>query len=303
MIRRLAAFLLLTTVAGAQTVQRGVTVAPDSVTVGDPFRVVIRIRAPLGSVIEFPASPDTSTRVAPLDSVLITDASDSLTVDQSATYRLAAWDVGARALRFPEVLVRSAGGQEVRRVAVGNDLSVMVVSVLPADSSERVPKPLRPVYEFGLPWWWWLVVAAIAALVGGLLLWWWRRRPARVVPVLDPYTEAVRAFDRIDGLQLVAAGEGGQHVALMTDVLRTYLSRVVPSAKTSLTTHELLHALRTASRVPRSRLQALLHEADLVKFARHRLSEGRAESLGAEARAMVEAIHVVEEASVPAKAA
>jgi hypothetical protein len=127
-MKRLAcvgAFVLAST-AGAQqgSIQRGVVVQPESVTVGDPFRVVIRVRAPLGSVIEFPAAPDSSEKVEPLDRVVVAPGTDSTAVEQTATWRLAAWDVGRRMLRFPDILVRQ--GNQVRRLEVGRDLSVEV---------------------------------------------------------------------------------------------------------------------------------------------------------------------------------
>lgn len=285
-----------------QGVQRGVVVQPESVTVGDPFRVVVRIRAPLGSILEFPESPDTSFKVEPLDRVAITPSADSSVVEQTAVYRLAAWDIGRRPLRFPEVLVRR--GEQVQRIQVGRDLAVTVVSVLPADSSERVPRPPRPVYEFGLPWWVWLVVALSAAALAGLFWWWWRRRGALPPPrQADPYTEALLAFERIDSLGLAASGEGGQHVALMVDVLRTYMARVIPAAKVSHTSNELVTVCRGEPRVPAVRLQRVLHDADLVKFARHRATASRATEFGAECRALVVTIHEAGQPKVEAKAA
>ena len=82
----------LASVAGAQegAIQRGVVVQPESVTVGDPFRVVVRVRAPLGSVINFPAGPDTADKVEPLDRVVVVQSEDSTAVEQTATWRLAA---------------------------------------------------------------------------------------------------------------------------------------------------------------------------------------------------------------------
>lgn len=282
-------------------VQRGVSVQPESVTVGDPFRVVIRVRAPRGSVLEFPESPDTTFKVEPLDRVAVTPSADTSVVEQSAVYRLAAWDVGRRPLRFPDVLVRS--GDQVQRVAFGSDLAVTVVSVLPADSAERVPRPPRPVYEFGIPWWVWVVVALVAAALAGLFWWWWRRRKAPPPRIVDPYADALLAFDRVEALGLAAAGEGGQHVALMVDVMRLYLSRVVPVATISRTSTELVSACRSEPRVPLTRLQKLLHDADLVKFARHRATPSRATELADECRAVVAAVHQAAQPVPEARAA
>ncbi len=284
--------VLCASLAGAQGtsgVQRGVVVQPESVTVGDPFRVVIRVRAPLGTQVDFPEGPDTTFKVEPLDRMVETPADDTTAVEVSATYRLAAWDIGERPLRFPDLLVTRDG--ETRRVPVGSDLVVTVVSVLPADSAQRIPRPVRPVYEFGLPWWWWLAVVASAAVLAALFWWWWRRRPRPVSAPADPHAGALRAFARIEALGLVAAGETGQHVTLCTDVLRDYLAAVRPGARTAWTSSELLHAMRSDRAVAHTRLARLLQEADLVKFARRRIPPAAATAHATECRALVDAVH------------
>ena len=51
------------------SVKAGVTAAPDSVRVGDPFRVTVGIRAPRGATIEFPRTMDSASAVQSLDPV------------------------------------------------------------------------------------------------------------------------------------------------------------------------------------------------------------------------------------------
>ena len=49
----------LTAMAAQQiVVKAGVTAAPDSVRIGDPFRITVGIRAPRGATIEFPRTMD-----------------------------------------------------------------------------------------------------------------------------------------------------------------------------------------------------------------------------------------------------
>jgi len=273
----------------ARTIARGVAVSPDTVTVGDPFRVVVRIRAPRGSTLEFPQAPDSGTGVEALDPVAVVPSTDTSVTEQTATYRLAAWDIGKRAIRFADVIVRDSLGE--RRVAVGGNVSVFVATVLPADSSQRVPKPARALYEFGPPWWWWAIVALVA--LGVLLLVWrlWRRRRAAVPMVVStPYEVAEAAFARVEAMALLASGERSLHVALMADVMRSYLERVLPAAKPSLTSSEVLLALRGDARLPMSRLARLLQDVDLVKFAAYAVDASRADVIGREARALVHSV-------------
>lgn len=269
-------------------VQIGTTVSADTVTVGDPFRIAVRVRAPIGTTIEFPAGPDSTAAVQLLDSVTPVARQDPGAVDQTATYRVAAWDVDSQRVQLGELVLRTPAG--VRRYPLAE--SVFVRSVLPADSAQRVPKPARPIFDStARPWWLWaLLAAAIIAL--GLLLWWWwrrRRRPGAPAPE-DAYGRAQEEFERVERLRLVEAGERGRHVALMIDVLRDYLQARHPDARLSHTSTELLMALRGRAAVPTERLGAILAEADLVKFARRSVSAERARQIGLESRAIVESV-------------
>ena len=311
-----APLALPTSVAAAQApaaarqaaipVQLGVTVEPDTVTVGQPFLVSVRVRAPQGATIEFPAAPDSGSPVEALDSRQIKDAGGQGTVDQVAVYRLVAWEVDSLRLGLGDVVVKTTAGE--RRVSLATS-RVFVASVLPADSALRVPKPARDILVAGPPWWWpWLpILLAILALIG-LLYWLWRRfgrrRAGEGAAELPPIQYAEREFDRIEALGLVEAGERGRFVALMVEVLRDYLARRVPDADASLTSTELLARLRgRPSVVPVDRLAPLLAESDLVKFARRAVSAERAHAIGGDARAIVrdvEAKRAAEEAAAAA---
>ena len=284
------------TVVGSQqiAVKAGVTAAPDSVRIGDPFRVTVGIRAPRGATIEFPRTMDSSSAVQSLDPVVVRTSADTTATEQYADYRVAAWDIGSQPVRLDEVIVRLNGLE--RRIPLSG--TVFVRSVLPADSTQRIPKPPRALFEFGaFPWWIWALIAA-AILAIGLLIWWWlrrRRRPPAAVAV-DPFERAESEFQRIEALGLIEAGERGRHVTLMVEVLRDYLAARFTAAALSQTTTELQRSVRELPSVPQDRLIRLLTEADLIKFARRPVSSDRAREIGREAHAIVLREH---EASVP----
>jgi hypothetical protein len=290
--------LLWAGVASAQQpidVKAGVTVVPDSVMIGNPFRITVGIRAPRGATIEFPAGTDSSSTVQSLDPVVVRTSADTMTVEQYADYRVAAWDVGSQRIQLADAIVRLDGA--VRRIPLTGD-SVFVRSLLPTDSTKRAPKAARDLFEFSVfPWW---IVALIAAIVIlGLLLWWWlrrRRRPPSIV-VIDSYARAQSEFERIEALGLLEAGERGRYVALMIEVLRDYLSARYAEAALSLTSTELQRSVRELPHLSHERLVRVLTEADLIKFARRAVSGVRARELGAEARAIVDQEHI---ASQPA---
>ena len=291
MLTGLALLALLAPFApGDSSVMLGVRVTPDTVTVGAPFQVLVRVRAPRGSRIEFSLGPDSTGTVQPLDTRSVTDSPDTTGTEAMATYRLAAWDVGTQQIVIPDAIVRLPS-LAARPVPIG-PLSVVVRRLVPAakDSAGRAPKPARAILASAEPWWWRWAVAGGALLVLMLLLWWMVRRSRRPqgMAARDPYQEALTELDRIERLGLIDAGERGRYVALVTQVVRDYLAGRIATAALSLTTLELIEALRGDGRVPLDRLRAVLEESDQVKFARARVSTERAVQVANDARQVVE---------------
>jgi len=289
-------------IAAAIPVQAGATIDRDSVTVGDVVTLTLRVHAPLGAAINFPTGLDSLGPVQSLEPPTMRNGADSVSAaDRLAVYRVVAWDVGALQLRLGDVLVQTDDGE--RRITPPLP-ALFVRTVLPADTTLRIPKPARDLLEPRLPidWRLWALVA-LAALLIGLGLWWWSRRTTHSdVPTGDPYADAENAFSRIERLGLVPAGEPGRHAALMTDVLRRYLASRVAGASLALTSHELLAAVRGAATVPYTRLEAVLAIVDPVKFARAPISAADARAVGEEAHAIVRTEHEHELARVAAAA-
>jgi len=266
--------------------QIGVRASPDTVTVGEPFRLVVRVRAPRGAAIGFPVGPDSGLAVEAVDPRVVQRAADTTAVDETAFYRLVAWETGMQVAHLGTVVVSVAGTDH--RVAIAGD-RVYVRSVLPADTALQKPKPARDIVPAVRPWWIWLLVALAALAALGLLIWWWRRRRRPGTPPdVDAYDEARREFARIEAMALLDAGERGRYVALTVDTVRDYLAARVPAADRSLTSGELLQALQDVSVVPREQLAPVLEESDLVKFARRPITNVRAAELARDAHAVVD---------------
>ncbi len=277
-------------VATPISVQLGVRITPDTVTVGQPFIAILRVRAPAGATIEFPAAPD-STTASPTATQIIgepllgNEPAAGATI-RTAAYRLTAWDTGQQPLFAGNVVVRLDG--QVGYVSL-TSYRVFVRSVLPADSALRVPKPPRakiaidPISE--IPW----LLFFAALLLAGLGSWlWqvyrrWRDRP------LEPFAAAEREFTRIEALNLVPAGEGARHVAMMVDTMRVYLAARVQGIELSQTSSELIAAAGSIQSVT-SGLGGLLWRADLAKFAGHRTNGEDAIEPGKSAREIVAAV-------------
>ncbi len=302
-----ASFFAAGRVAQAQQreipVQAGTTIERDTVTVGDVVRLTVRIRAPHGATINFPAAVDSLGPVQSLAPPTVTDGADTASAaDRIATYRLSAWDIGQQPIKLGDVLVQTDDGE--RRVAL-NLPFLFVKSVLPADTTLRIPKPARPLIEMRapVPWWWW-VVAAVVALVIGLLAWWWvRRHRGDGAKTGNPYADAKASFERVEKLRLIEAGEPGRHAALMTDVLRRYLAERFEDISLAQTSHELLTAARDVPTVSFEAFRTLLSAVDPVKFAAAPLGADRARTIGEEAKTIVREEHARAAAAALAESA
>lgn len=276
----------------------GVQIDPDTVTVGERFTVIVRVRAPAGSTIEFPVSTDSAAHVDLAADAAVAEprllpapAGSPAEMEQVAGYRMAAWDIESQPLGLGDLIVRS--GIAERRISLAS-YTVFVRSVLPADTTLHVPKPARDVIPFAYPWWLKWLLLALGILLAALLAWWlwrvyqrWKNRP------VHPAALAQREFFRIEKLGLPDRDEGALHVALMVDVLRNYLAARVDGVRASHTSTELVSAARASGALDpewSAGLAELLHQADLAKFAARRVDAARARELGADARAVVERV-------------
>jgi hypothetical protein len=105
--------------------------------------------------------------------------------------------------------------------------------------------------------------------------------------VVTPAQWAEREFARIEAQRMLESGETERYAIAMSNVVRGYLARAVPSLHESLTTRELADAARAVRTVPVDRVAALLERVDLLKFAAARTSIDEARAMGTEARAIV----------------
>lgn len=274
-----------------QGIQLGIAVRPETVTVGTRFIVAARVRAPEGATIAWPTAPDTSESLEIVSSRMIDSTTDLPRTEQTARWRLAAWDTGTITIAFEDAIVTAVDLE--RRVPLR--AHVYVRSVLPPDTALQVPKPTRDIIAAEPPWWRWVAVALLVAAIVSLLLWWYLRRRRRKPPAapVDAMEYAEREFTRVERMGLLEAGERGRFVALMVEVLRDYLALRVPGAAPSLTSTELVRFLRSRPDLPVQRLAAILTDADLVKFARRPVTAERAREIGHEARTIVREVEEV----------
>lgn len=278
-----------------------VTPAPAHATVGDSvtlrFRVHLHERDLLSDSVPRP-SADLPDGVRLLETGPLRKTGDRVLEGHA---RVAFYRVGRRPIpAFGVPFVRIVSGQ--RGVLVSDSAFVDIDSVAPAGNPtikdikeierHRGPDP-RVV----------IAAAGLAALAG---LWLWRRRRHPVEPiteagetggddagavVLGPYEMALARLTQIERERWLLRHEVDRHYEAVADVLRRFLEEAHGIPALERTTGELLWALPLAlsSDGLRERCAALLGDADLVKFARHRPSEAEAAQLVQAARELLHA--------------
>jgi hypothetical protein len=267
-------------------------VVPDTVTVGQPFEVLLRAIPPRGRMAIHPPVPDTGGIVEPLDPARVTRLNDTLLV----RYRLIAWQPGVLTIPFAPVQMR----QDSSEIAVPLDVRVVVASVLPADTALRLPKDSRELFPLADRWWesWWQwVLGVLLALAAIFLFEKWRRRDRTPAVHTDtPLERAEAAFARLDARRLPSAGEGGRQVALAAEILRQYLADIDSGLALALTNAELLRAVAPIEGIPDRQLAQLLDAVDEVRFGGGAASPDTVQRVSGMARELVRDIDRVRSA-------
>lgn len=269
-------------------VRAGYTIEPESLHVGDPGLLRIRVVAPPGARVIWPDAIDSTAAVEPLDPVSVREEMKDGLLESIATYRFVAWELGLPAIAIGVIRVEHNGA--VRELQIG-DARVSVMTILPADTAQRAPRPARSIALLNISNWpMWVLIGAgfVIAIIVGV---WLQRRSSRPRPPAAPIATAKRAFGRLAALDLIGAGESAKHVAASVDILRNFLAMRNPNASQGLTTAELTRALADDGAVPVHRVAALLETADAIKFSGQSVDPPAAERMAGEAAALVSEVH------------
>jgi hypothetical protein len=138
----------------------------------------------------------------------------------------------------------------------------------------------------------WIALGIAGLALAAAVAWWVRRRRARRAAqappavLIPPDIAALTELERIEAMGLVARGEFKTFYTLVVDTLRRYVGARFGVDALDRTTHEIVTDLeRTGRRI--DGLEALLTEADLVKFAKFQPQAEAADAAIASARDIV----------------
>jgi hypothetical protein len=187
-----------------------------------------------------------------------------------------------------------------RGMLTHDPIEIEVASVLPAGNPS-----LRDIREPDAPPGFAALWDLLGAMAAGALAWLVSRRRSRrsvpePIPAVpppppppDPYMAALARLDAIEAERWAAQGDVARHYQAVADALRDYLEAADRLPARERTTTELLWSLppRLAEGGLRRRVQQVLGEADLVKFAKLRPHPGEAAGYCGRARDLLERWH------------
>lgn len=251
-------------------------VSADSVKVGERFTVALVAEHPAGSQVDFPTAEAGSALFGELTVLRRGEIRRSRKGDGSLRVDSVAYEVVTFALdsaRVPVLPVRLISDQDTTVLGTAPRV-VPVVSVVPSGADGlRTPAALA---AFPRSFWVWggLGLAVMVLVGGGAYAWWrWREDPEpapRTEDDPDPYGAAVTRLQHLEHRNPNDLETCRAFYVDLTQTLRVYLAKRVGVRALECTTAELVEALQRRPEIPTEvtqRVQTVLEEADLVKFA------------------------------------
>lgn len=252
----------------------------DTVTIGDPITLTLRIVAPADETVSIPKlETDWGKFEVRAQSAPQITANDDGTHTTVQTIIVALFDVGTFRTPNWDITLTDAHGNNTKRAVP--QVAITVQSVLKegdTDLHDIKPQADMPVPP---PWLWILgaLLAAALAYFGWKYLrrWLANRRPgttdtapAEPIDTRTPVQIALAELARIERLDLPGQGRFKEHYTLVSDCLRQYLENEYHIPALEHTTAEIRVSLRHTSLEQKCRHQflSLFEMSDLVKFAR-----------------------------------
>lgn len=269
---RIFSILFLIVLAGvfpskAQVLIRAVA-DKDSILVGDPLRLTVDARMPLGQKYDW-FTNDSLAHFEVMEKGSVQDTNDVDSKKVTQVFTITSYDTGRWTI--PAFSIRVGG-----KLYSSDSLSIRVSYSAGFNSGEeyRDIKETEEV-ESADPnrWKWWTLGGLLVAVLLIIVYLQFRNKKTstkepEVKQRLSPYEEAMKTLQSLRTSQGMQVKE---YYTSLNDALRTYLNRELGLATYEKTNDELLQQLRAVN-LPATELSSLsdaLHLSDYVKFARY----------------------------------
>ena len=235
-------------------------------TVGDPFKVQLNIRYPLGADVSEPF----------LDSLgpfVLIEKQNKVVQEKGVVLnqyqiKLAAFQTGN--LKLPSFKILHKQGDKIDTLC-SNTPSVQIRSVLPADKKDI--NDIKDLEDFPNYLYFYIAGVVITVMVlgyfGRRLIKRFKKAKERVIPPAPPWIEALVAIDNIPVQEWFKKGWWKKYYYTLSEILKRYLERRFGFCAAEQTTTELLRHLRQQKVVQYNEFGNFFQLADRVKYAKY----------------------------------
>lgn len=187
----------------------------------------------------------------------------------------------------PFVIIDEAGNK------IKSEQGVITIEPLLKSENDKLKdmKPQVKVSEGG-PLWPWIVLILIAIVLVALIYYLKKKKKEQpeaeeLVPDVPPHLEALKALERIEGMNLIRDGKIKELYDCVSDVIRNFYGRINGVEAMEMTTGELINALKQKKGQGVAALEEFLKRCDRVKFAKFTPSQMDIEGLTERAKEMI----------------
>ena len=275
-------FLFLISTA---TFSQKVSVASDTtnIRIGEQFLFQILVKDTANVI--FPEKLENLTSLEIVENIKIDTFKNSLI----KKYLMTGFDSGAFYIPSQQIFIKNR--------AFITDSILINVATIAIDTTKQKMFPIKAiqseplVYDDFKPYIIWLLLALL--LIGAIIYYLVTRKKPTIteeegIAVLAPFEEAIEKLQELDNKLLWQNNEIKKYYSELTEIVRAYIEKELKIPALEITTHELVDILSDfnkaktidASKETIKKLNALLQEADLVKFAKstplsHEIEEDR----------------------------
>ena len=275
-------FLFLISTA---TFSQKVSVASDTtnIRIGEQFLFQILVKDTANVI--FPEKLENLTSLEIVEIVKIDTFKNSLI----KKYLMTGFDSGAFYIPSQQIFIKN-------RAFITDSILINVATVA-IDTTKQKMFPIKAiqseplVYDDFKPYIIWLLLALL--LIGAIIYYLVTRKKATItqeegITALAPFEEAIEKLQELDNKLLWQNNEIKKYYSELTEIVRAYIEKELKIPALEITTHELVDILSdfnkaktiNTSKETIKKLNALLQEADLVKFAKstplsHEIEEDR----------------------------
>ncbi len=197
-------------------------------------------------------------------------------IEERAMYTVAAYDTGMFTIPPVEVLFHAGTGED--QSIVTNPVQVIIESILPTDAQDilDIKEPILIVQNIFLLL---LIGIVIGLIIAYLIYRRYRKKKQKKEPLfwdrkphLPPHEEAIAALQELKESLLLKQGKVKEYYTALSDIERLYMQRRYNKPFLMMTTSDTKDCL-AQEKFPEEefkKVDTLLSECDLVKFAKYR---------------------------------